>query len=27
MVSQQKTALNGYSTEHTIKWLLDKRQH
>jgi len=27
MVTQQKTALNGYSTEHSIKWLLDRRQH
>jgi len=27
MVTQQKTALNGYSTEDRIKWLLDRTQH
>ena len=27
MVIRQKTALNGYSTDDGIKWLLDRRQH
>jgi len=27
MVNRQNTSLNGYSTEHSIKWLLDRRQH
>jgi len=27
MVTRHNTALNGYSTEHSIKWLLDRRQH
>jgi len=27
MITQQKTALNGYSTEDSIKWLLDRTQH
>jgi len=27
MVTRQTTALNGYSTEDSIKWLLDRRQH
>jgi len=24
MVTRQKTTLDGYSTEHIIKWLIDK---
>jgi len=27
MVNRQNTSLNGYSTEDSIKWLLDRRQH
>jgi len=27
MITRQNTALNDYSTEHIIKWLLDRRQH
>jgi len=27
MVTRQKTALNGYSTEDNIRWLLDRTQH
>jgi len=27
MVTRQTTALNGYSTEDSIKWLLDRTQH
>jgi len=27
MVTRQTTALNGYSTEDSIKWLLDIIQH
>jgi len=27
MVTQQKTALNDYSTDYSIKWLLDNTQH
>jgi len=27
MVTRQNTALNDYSTEHIIKWLLDRTHH
>jgi len=27
MVTRQNTALNGYSTDDSIKWLLDKTHH
>jgi len=27
MVTRQNTSLNGYSTEDSIKWLLDRTEH
>jgi len=27
MINRHNTALNSYSTEHSIKWLLNRTQH